>query len=120
MVLILGASMLGALLSRIHSPVRLPTGVVEILLGMLIRPQVLDIATAGQYATFLSKLGLGFLFFFAGLEVIEQRVPTSAVLRGTTGWAISIALGLAAGVALDAAGIDAAWWLLGVAFATTA
>ena len=120
LVLILGASMLGALLSRIHHRVRLPTVVVEIVLGILIGPEVLDIATPGQEAAFLSNLGLGFLFFFAGLEVIEQRVPTRVVVRGTVGWAISIALGLTAGVVLDAAGINAVWWILGVAFATTA
>src|SRR5262245_29388931 len=111
--------MLGALLSRIHRRVRLPTVVVEIVLGILIGPQVLDIANPGQDAAFLSNLGLGFLFFFAGLEVIEQRVPTRAVVRGTIGWGISIALGLTAGVVLDAAGINAVWWILGVAFATT-
>jgi Kef-type K+ transport system membrane component KefB len=120
LVWILGASMLGALLSRIHSRVRLPTVVVEIVIGIVIGPEVLDLARPGSYTAFLSQLGLGFLFFFAGLEVIERRVPTRAVARGTIGWGISIGLGLAAGVALDAAGVDAVWWLLGVAFATTA
>jgi Kef-type K+ transport system membrane component KefB len=40
--------------------------------------------------------------------------------RGTFGWGISLALGLTIGVALDAAGVDADWWLLAVALATTA
>ena len=120
LVLVLGASMLAALLSRIHARIRLPTVVIEIVLGILIGPQVLDLATSSRYGTFLSNLGLGFLFFFAGLEVIEQRVPTAAVVRGTIGWGISIALGLAAGGVLEAAGVDTVWWILGVAFATTA
>ena len=39
--------------------------------------------------------------------------------RGTLGWAMSLAIGMAVGVALDRAGADVEWWLLAVAVATT-
>jgi Kef-type K+ transport system membrane component KefB len=120
LVIILGASSLAALLSRIHGRIVLPTVVVEIVLGILIGPQVLDIAEVGNYITFLSNFGLALLFFFAGLEVIEKRVPTAALRRGTLGWGLSLAIGLTIGALLQAAGLDAEWWLLGVAVATTA
>jgi Kef-type K+ transport system membrane component KefB len=120
LVLVFLASALGAILSRWHLRIVLPTVVVEIVLGILIGPDVLDIAKINDFVTFLSDFGLALLFFFAGLEVIEQHVPRDALRRGTMGWGISLAIGLAIGIALDAAGVEATWWLLAVAFATTA
>src|SRR5262249_938512 len=86
------AASLGALLSRIHSRVVLPTVVVEIVLGILIGPQALGIASVDSYLAFLSNVGLAFLFFFAGLEVVEKHVPRRSLVRGTIGWAMSIAV----------------------------
>jgi Kef-type K+ transport system membrane component KefB len=120
LVLVLGASTLGALLSRLHRRVVLPTVVIEIVGGILIGPQVLDIARVDSYINFLANFGLVFLFFFAGLEVIEKKVPRRSLVRGTVGWGISLALGCIVGVVLHESGVDAAWWLLGVALATTA
>src|SRR5574340_78029 len=119
-VLVLLCSALGALLARLHSRVVLPTVVVEIVLGIVIGHQVLGIASVNAYVTFLSNFGLAFLFFFAGVEVVEKRVPRSALRRGTIGWAISLAIGLSAGAVLQAVGVDAEWWIVGVALATTA
>ena len=119
-VLILLASALGALLSRLHSGIVLPTVVIEIVLGILIGPEVLDWAQVDSYVTFLSNFGLAMLFFLAGLEVIEKRVPRRALQRGTIGWTISLAIGLVVGFVLQQAGLDAEWWLLAVALSTTA
>jgi Kef-type K+ transport system membrane component KefB len=119
-VLVLLASFLGALLSRLHSRIVLPTVVVEIVLGIVIGPQVLDIAHVNNYITVFSNFGLALLFFFAGLEVIEKKVPRAAIRRGTLGWAVSLAIGLTVGVLLEQAGLDATWWLLGIALSTTA
>jgi Kef-type K+ transport system membrane component KefB len=119
LVLVLAAAALGAIASRLHRRLVLPTVVVEIVLGIVIGPQVLSIADVDAYLEFLANFGLVFLFFFAGLEVIEKRVPARSVTRGTIGWAISIAIGMAAGFALES-GVDAEGWLLGIAFSTTA
>jgi Kef-type K+ transport system membrane component KefB len=120
LVLVLLASSLAALLSRINRRLILPTVVLEIVLGILIGPEVLDIAEADPYIRYLSAFGLAFLFFFAGLEVVEKKVPRRAVLRGTAGWAVSIGIGLVFGAVLELLGVDAEWWVLGVALATTA
>jgi Kef-type K+ transport system membrane component KefB len=118
-VLVLLASASGALLSRLHPGIVLPTVVLEVLLGILIGPDVLGWAAVDPYISFLSDIGLAFLFFFAGLEVIEKAVPGRALRLGSIGWGISLVVGLAAGVALQTAGVDVTWWLLGVALATT-
>jgi Kef-type K+ transport system membrane component KefB len=119
LVLVLAASTAGAILSRVHHRVVLPTVVVEIVLGILIGSQVLDIAEPDAYIEFLANIGLVFLFFFAGLEVVEKHVPRRSLALGTGGWAISLAIGLVVGLLLEQAGLDAEGWLLGVALATT-
>ena len=120
LVLVLAASALGAILSRLHRRAVLPTVVVELALGILIGPQVLAWAEADRYLLFLAEFGLVFLFFFAGLEVVEKRVPRHSLVRGSTGWMISLAVGGVAGAALQWAGVDAEAWLVAVALSTTA
>ena len=93
---------------------------VEIVLGILIGPEALGFAESDPYIEFLSTMGLVFLFFFAGLEVVEKRVPRRALGLGTAGWAMSLAIGLVAGTILEESGVDAEGWILGVALATTA
>ncbi|HEY7420966.1 MAG TPA: cation:proton antiporter [Gaiellaceae bacterium] len=119
LVLVLAASSLAVILSRVSRRLVLPTVVVEIVLGMLIGPQVLDIATADPYIQFLSNFGLVFLFFFAGLEVVLKQVPRRELVRGGIGWSLSLAVGVTVGVVLHGAGVDGEWWLLGVALSTT-
>src|SRR5262245_28313123 len=120
LVLVLTASAAAAFLARIGPRLILPTVVVEIVLGILIGPEVLDWASEGTYIQFLANFGLALLFFFAGLEVIEKHVPRQAIVRGSLGWTISIALGMAIGYLLQLAGLGAEGWLLGLAVSTTA
>jgi Kef-type K+ transport system membrane component KefB len=61
-----------------------------------------------------------FLFFFAGLELVEHHVARRSLARGTIGWAVSLALGILIALVLHEAGLDAESWLLGVALSTTA
>ncbi len=120
-VLVFLCTTLGAVLSRWHLRLILPTVVVEIVLGILIGPEALGIATVNEYITFLSNFGLALLFFFAGLEVIEHHVPPrDSCGAGPSGWGMSLAIGVAFGVGLESAGVDVTWWLLAVALATTA
>jgi Kef-type K+ transport system membrane component KefB len=119
LALVLLASSLGALLSRVSRHLVLPTVVVEIVLGILIGPAVLDIAKVDPYLQYLATFGLALLFFFIGLEVVEQKVPRASLARGTRGWVLSIALGLAVGVLLQQLGLGAEWWVLGIALTTT-
>jgi Kef-type K+ transport system membrane component KefB len=120
LVYVLGASTLGAIASRIHVRIVVPTIVVEIVLGIVIGPEVLGLAEVDSYIRFLANFGLALLFFFAGLEVIERRVARRSIALGAAGWAVSLAIGLSVGVLLSEAGVDAEWWLLGVALSTTA
>jgi Kef-type K+ transport system membrane component KefB len=120
LTLIFCAAAVATIVSRVSTRFVLPVVVVEILLGIIIGPQALDIAEPDAYIDFLSSLGLVVLFFLAGIEVIHSGVPRRLLARGSIGWGISIALGAIAGFALEAAGVPASGWLIAVAVATTA
>jgi Kef-type K+ transport system membrane component KefB len=120
LVLVLLAAALATVLASLHRRVRLPTVVVEIVLGIIIGPRVLGIADVNPYITILADFGLGFLFFVAGIEVIAMRVERRLLGRGTVAWGIVLATALAVGFGLEQAGLDARWWLVGVALSTTA
>ena len=120
LVLVLAAASGGAILSRLNTRILLPTVVIEILLGILIGPEGLGWAEIDTHIDFLANFGLVFLFFFAGLEVIEKHVPRQAIVRGSLGWTISIGLGIGIGYLLQLAGLGAEGWLLGIAVSTTA
>ena len=120
LALVFCAAAVATIVSRLSTRLILPTVVVEIFLGILIGPDVLDLAESDQYIEFLSQFGLVFLFFLAGIEVVHSAVPRRLLVRGSLGWGISLALGAAAGFALASAGVEADGWLLAVALATTA
>ena len=113
LVFVFLATTLGAVLSRWHLRLVLPTVVVEIVLGILIGPEVLGLAEVDAYITFLSDFGLALLFFFAGLEVIEHHVPTYALAPRDDRLGHLARDRPGVGIALDAAGVEASWWLLG-------
>jgi Kef-type K+ transport system membrane component KefB len=120
LVLVLAASSSAALLARASRRIVLPTLVLEIALGALIGPKALGWATVDPYSQFLADLGLVLLFFYTGIEVVEKHVPRRALVRGSSGWVLSLALGIAGGYLLHFAGLDAEGWLTGVALSTTA
>ncbi len=97
-----------------------PVVVVELLLGIVIGPQVLDIAHVDQFIQFFSNLGLGMLFYFAGYEIDFDRVRGRPALLGAWGWAMSLAIAYGLGGVLAAAGIVLSLLYTGSAMATTA
>ena len=94
--------------------------VIELLLGIVIGPQVLDLAQADTFIEFFSSLGLGMLFFFAGYEIDFDHLRGRPLLLGAIGWFISLALAYALGGLLAAAGIVLSGVFVGTAMATTA
>ena len=119
LVLVLAASAAASILSRLGRRIVLPTVVVEIVLGILLGPQALGWATAGQYVEFLANFGLALLFFFAGLEVVEKHVPRRSIVRGTVGWGSRSRSGSPRGTSSTTTASDAEGWLVGVAVSTT-
>ena len=97
-----------------------PVVVVELLLGIVIGPQVLGIAHSDDFIDFFSNLGLGMLFFFAGYEIDFERIRGKPLSLGACGWLISLALAYGIGGILAAAGVVLSFLYTGSALATTA
>ncbi len=97
-----------------------PVVVVELLLGIVVGPEVLGIAKTDDFIDFFSNLGLGMLFFFAGYEIDFERIKGAPLKLGALGWALSVALAYGIGGALAAAGIIVSFLYTGSAMATTA
>ena len=96
-----------------------PTVVVELLLGVLIGPEVLGLEVS-EFMRFFASLGLGMLFFFAGYEIDLRRIAGLPLRLAAVGWALSLALAYAIGGLLAAAGIVLSLLYTGSALATTA
>jgi Kef-type K+ transport system membrane component KefB len=98
----------------------LPAVVVELLLGVVVGPQLLDLGQVDQFTEFFSNLGLGMLFFFAGYEIDLRRISGEPLKLGLLAWAMSLAIAYSVGGLLAAAGIVISLLYTGSALATTA
>jgi len=97
----------------------LPAVVVELVLGVIIGPQVLGVEVT-DFLQFFANLGLGMLFFFAGYEIDLRRISGTPLRLGAIGWAMSLVLAYAIGGILAAAGVVVSLLYTGSAIATTA
>jgi Kef-type K+ transport system membrane component KefB len=97
-----------------------PVVVLELMLGILIGPEILDFAHNDEFVEFFSNLGLGMLFFFAGYEIDFDRIKGKPMKLGAWGWVLSVALAYGIGGLLAAGGIVLSFLYTGSAMATTA
>jgi Kef-type K+ transport system membrane component KefB len=111
------AALTVAVLPRSIAP---PVVVVELVLGIVIGPQVLGLAESDEFIQFFSNLGLGLLFFFAGYEIEFDRIKGQPLKLGVAGWVLSLALAYGLGGILAAAGVVLSLVYTGSAMATTA
>jgi Kef-type K+ transport system membrane component KefB len=97
-----------------------PVVVLELVLGIVIGPEVLGLAEKDDFVDFFATLGLGMLFFFAGYEIDFERIKGKPVKLGLAGWLLSVALAYAIGGLLVATGVVLSALFVGSAMATTA
>ncbi len=119
-VIVLAAAVAAVIVAAAPGRYVPPVVVVELLLGILIGPQVLDVAGTDSFIEFFSNLGLGMLFFFAGYEIDFERIKGTPLKLGAWGWLLSVALAYGIGGILAAAGIILSFLYTGSAMATTA
>src|SRR6266496_3223227 len=99
---------------------RLPAIVLEIILGIVIGPQVLGWVKIDTPIQVMSLLGLAFLLLLAGLEVEYERFRGRLLRLTTIGYAVSFGLALAIGVGLNAGGLVKSPLLVAIALSATA
>ena len=97
-----------------------PVVVIEIVLGIVVGPELLGLAEPDEFIEFFASLGLGFLFFFAGYEIDFERIRGSPLRLAVLGWLLSLALAYAVGGLLSLTGLVLSLLFTGSALATTA
>lgn len=98
---------------------RVPDVVLQILLGIVVGPQVLGWARADQPVTVLSIVGLAFLLLLAGLEIDFDRLRGRVLRLTTAGFVLSFALALVVGGVLGAVSLVGSPLLLAVILSAT-
>ncbi len=120
LVIVASAALAAAIAAVAPRQFRVPVVVVEILLGIIVGPQVLHLAHDDSFVEFFSNLGLGMLFFFAGYEIEFERIKGEPSKLAIRGWVMSMAI--AYGIACFAliSPSHNGFAFLGAAMATTA
>ena len=83
----------------------LPVVVVEIVLRIVVGPELLGLAEPDAFIEFFSNLGLGMLFFFAGYEIDLERIRGSPLRLAGLGWLLSLVLAYSLGGLLELSGL---------------
>jgi Kef-type K+ transport system membrane component KefB len=120
LVLIVAAVALAPLIAGLARRFVLPVVVVELVLGIVIGPDVLDIAHEGSLVTFLATLGMSFLFFLAGLELDLDRVRGRPLRLASIGLAMSLVLAAIIAAVLSLADVIGPAEPVAIALMTTA
>lgn len=72
-----------------------PETVILIFAGALLGPYALQLIAVDEVTSFLSELGLAFLFLLAGYEIDPKSLTGKQGKAGLAAWAVSFAIGLA-------------------------
>ncbi|MDP4603903.1 MAG: cation:proton antiporter [Solirubrobacteraceae bacterium] len=119
-VIVVAAALAALAVAFFGSRVAIPVVVIELLLGIVIGPQILDFAQPDNFVGFFASLGLGMLFFFAGYEIDFQRIRGKALNLAIAGWILSLIIAYGLGGILAWAGVVLSLLYTGSAMATTA
>ncbi len=109
----------GPLTLGLAPALRFPSVVVEIIVGVLVGPQVLGWVEVDVPVSIVALLGLAFLLFLAGLEIDVHRLRGRLLTLAGLGYLVTLLLGVGVGLGLDAAGWVRSPGLVAVALSAT-
>jgi len=112
-------ALLAPLLLGLAPRLRVPAVVLEIVAGIAVGPNGLGLVEVDAPVQIVSLLGLGFLLFLAGLEIDVHRLRGRLLRDALLGYAVTLALGLAAGLGFAAVGWVHSALLLAVTLSAT-
>jgi Kef-type K+ transport system membrane component KefB len=120
LVIVTVAALAALLAALVGGRLTVPVVVIEIVAGIIIGPELLELADADEFVDFFSNLGLGMLFFFAGYEIDFDRIRGTPLRLAALGWVFSLALAYGLGGLLELSGLVISVLFTGSAMATTA
>jgi Kef-type K+ transport system membrane component KefB len=114
-------AVLAPILAELPARFRLPVVIVEILLGIVIGPHLLNLASPDGFTGMLGELGLTFLLFMVGLGINLGEIQGKPLALAAGGWLLSFFVALVAMLFMQAIGlIQTPPILAAVALSTTA
>ncbi|MEV7023960.1 cation:proton antiporter [Kitasatospora sp. NPDC093558] len=119
LILIPAAAVAAPLLAdRLLRWIAVPTVVFEIVLGVLIGPDLLNWAHVDDLVNELSQFGLAMLMFLAGYEIDFAKLRGGPLKRAGTAWLATVVLALGVGALVNRNALDGAF--AGLVLTTTA
>jgi Kef-type K+ transport system membrane component KefB len=91
---ILAAAVLAPLLAEIPIGVKLPIVVLEVLLGIVLGPHVLDLVQFDGFVTTMHAIGMAATLFVAGMELDFSQIKGPPLKLAVGGWVLSVLIGI--------------------------
>src|SRR5271165_5359637 len=110
---------LSAVIPAVLPRLPVPGVVLEIVIGVLIGPQVLNIVHPHAVLNFIASLGVGMLFLMAGFEMNPEVLRGRPIRNGLLGWGITLVIAFGSAALLTKAGLAGGWLFTGLALTTT-
>ena len=92
-VWLLVAAVLAPLLAEIPIGFKVPVVVLEVMLGIVIGPHVLDLVQFDGFVAAMHTIGMAATLFMAGMELDFSEIKGRPLLLAVGGWTVSILLG---------------------------
>jgi Kef-type K+ transport system membrane component KefB len=119
LLLVMAAAFAAPFVLGFFPKVRVPAVVLEIVAGIVIGPSVLGWVQIDSTIQVLATIGLVFLLFLAGLEIEFDHLRGRVLRVAATGWLLSVAIAVVAGLALKAGGLAQTPLLVAVILSAT-
>jgi Kef-type K+ transport system membrane component KefB len=119
LLIVVAAGFAAPLALGLSPRLRFPSVVLELLLGIAVGPAALGWVRVDDPVRVLSLIGLAILLFLAGLEIEFDRLRGRTLRVALLGYALSVVVALAAGLALHAAGLVRSPVFIGVLLSAT-
>ena len=120
LVLVAGIAVLAPILAELSGKLGVPAMVLEIILGIVVGPDVLKLAHASSVVSGFSDMGLAFLMFLAGYELDLRRIRGRPLRLATVSWFSSAVVAVAFSLAVVATGLEHDPVVFGLTLTTTA
>jgi len=104
LLIVVAAGFLAPLALGFFPRVRLPSIVLELVLGIAIGPSVLGWVEPDLAVSILALVGLAFLLFLSGLEIDFERLRGRILRLTSIGFAVSFGIAIVLGLGLKAGG----------------
>ena len=118
-VVVLVAALAPIVVDLIPGRIRLPQVVLLLVAGIVVGPELLDLADPADVSTF-SSIGLGFLFLLAGYELDPLLLRAREGRLAATSWVVSLAFALVLVFALYVLDDTSSPVVVAIALTTTA